>query len=142
MRKMSHPRLSRLLTCLICLMTLAMAACSSNKQPPPASQIQGFPASPEDTANISRIRLDFLKEAALGTGAQSGLYWESIRINKVLDNDERNLDQIFNFRALLLDHNVLPPVLTEGRKALALDSPETIRLADQVYKLESPPRFV
>jgi defect-in-organelle-trafficking protein DotC len=121
---------------------LLASGCASKKPAPPTSEIQGFTASPTDSVNISKIRLDALRETATGIGAQSGLYWESQRIDKVLDNDERNLDQIFNFRALLLDNNVLPPVLTEGRKALNLDSPETIRLADQVFKLESPPRFV
>lgn len=136
MRKLIYPSFI-----LLCLLFLSMAGCSSNKSKPPTSQIQGYPNDPEENTQISKIRLDFLKEAALGAGAQSGLYWESMRINKILDNNERNLDQIFNFRALMLDNNVVPPVLTEGRKALNLDNPETIRLADQVLKIESPPRF-
>lgn len=128
---------------LFCILSFFLVlGCAPKKPPPPASQIQGYPESFDSSTKISKIRFETLKDTALTVGAQSGLAWESARINKILDRDERNLDQIFNFRPLLLDHNVLPPVLQEGRKALNLDSPETIRLADQVYKIESPPRFV
>ncbi len=130
----------KLFILILCLTLLV--ACASKKPKPPASQIQGFATTPVDSGNISKIRYDALKEIAMSVGAQSGLAWEAVRINQILDKDERNLDQIFNFRLLLLDNNVLPPVLNEGRKALNLDSPETIRLADQVLKIESPPRFV
>lgn len=119
-----------------------LTACSSDKPPPPASQINGYPVSTSAGVVIAPMRLTAIQEVATSLGAQSGLAWASVHINNMLVNEQRDLDQTFNFQMLLLDHNVLPPVLLEGRNALNLDNPETIRLADQVFRIESPPRFV
>jgi defect-in-organelle-trafficking protein DotC len=43
---------------------------------------------------------------------------------------------------LLLPHNVLPPVLTEGHNLLNLADNFTIRIADVEYQIVYPPRFV
>lgn len=129
---------------VVSILSLALVTgCSSSKKPtPPPSQINGYPTTSASGAQISPIRLSALQETATSLGAQSGLAWASKHINQSLEDNQRNLDQTFNFQMLLLDHNVLPPVLTQGRNALNLDSPETLRLADHVYKIESPPRFV
>lgn len=124
----------------ILIATTLITACSSEKKPPPPSIINGYP--PTDASQVNQIRQTILTETATSMGAQSGLAWASQRINKILDMNERNLDQTFNFHALLLNHNVLPPVLTQGENALNLDNPETLRLADRVFKIEAPPRFV
>jgi defect-in-organelle-trafficking protein DotC len=125
----------------IIMATVAVAACAS-KKPPPPSIINGYPTTNADGTQINQIRMTILTETATSMGAQSGLAWASQHINKTLDMNERNLDQTFNFHELLLNQNVLPPVLTQGQNALNLDNPETLRLADKVYKIESPPRFV
>lgn len=120
-----------------------LPACVSDKRPKgPPSEISGFPSSKGNGTEISQIRMAALQETATTTGAQSALSWESARINQFLEGDSRRLSKAFNFQALILNHNVLPPVLSEGRNALNLDNSETIRLADQVYRIESPPRFV
>ncbi|HVV69298.1 MAG TPA: type IV secretion system DotC family protein [Gammaproteobacteria bacterium] len=137
-------KLWRILSKLVFIFIAAtlITACSSNKKPPPPSIINGYPATATDGSQVNQIRQSILTETATSMGAQSGLAWASQRINKILDMNERNLDQTFNFHALLLNQNVLPPVLTQGEKALNLDNPETLRLADRVFKIESPPRFV
>lgn len=122
-------------------LSLSLIACT-HKLPPP-SDINGFPPSAiEANAKISRIRVAALQETATSLGAQSGLAWTSKQINQKLEADTRNLDQIFNFRSLLLNNNVQPPVLVEGRKTLVIDDPDTLRLADKVYEIINPPRFV
>ncbi len=126
---------------LIMMATAVISACAT-KKPPPPSIINGYPATATDNSQINQIRFTVLTETATSMGAQSGLAWASQHINKLLDLNERNLDLAFNFRSLLLDHDVLPPVLTQGQNALNLDTPETLRLADKIYKIESPPRFV
>lgn len=88
------------------------------------------------------IRIQGLEQAAMSFGAQSSLAWTSQGINQSLAHDKHHLNKIFNFRALLLSHNVLPPVLSEGDNAVATDNPNSLRLADKVYKIEKPPRFV
>jgi defect-in-organelle-trafficking protein DotC len=140
----NNPRTSKMLGLFAILLgTALLTACVGNKKPKgPPSDINGFPSTKESGAEISQIRMSAIQEAAVTTGAQTALSWESARINNFLEKDERRLAKAFNFQALILNHNVLPPVLSEGRNALNLDNPETIRLADQVYKIESPPRFV
>lgn len=91
---------------------------------------------------VSGMRTEALKDTAISLGAQSGLHYRSQQINAFLKQNSKTLDQTFNFNSLILAHNVLPPVLTEGRQTLNLDSPDTIRLADQTYQIVSQAKFV
>lgn len=91
---------------------------------------------------INKIRKAALQETAGGVGAQAALAWRSKQINDMLLQQSRTLDRIFNFNSLVLDHNVLPPVLVEGNNTLNLDNNETIRLSDRDYQIVFPARFV
>lgn len=91
---------------------------------------------------LSTMRIQALQDIALSTGAQSGLAARSKEINAVLDSNANSLSRIFNFHALMLPHNVLPPVLSEGRSELNLADCSTIRLADRVYKIIKQACFV
>lgn len=88
------------------------------------------------------FRVQALQDTALSVGAQAGLYWRSIEINQMLMDQSTTLDRIYNFNALLLPHNVLPPVLAEGRDTLNLADPNTIRIADRTYAIVSQAKFV
>jgi len=105
--------------------------------PPPKVDVNPNPAE-----QMSQMREDALKDVAMSVGAQSGLHWRSVRINEVLKQHSKELDITYDFNQLILDKNVLPPVLTEGRKTLNLDSPDTIRLADQTYQIVTQAKFV
>lgn len=142
MLKKNYSWFKRSYVLVIFLSLIGLCACSKDKPPPPASQINGYPVATDAGVVISPMRLSAIQETATCLGAQSALAWASGHINHMLENEQRDLDHTFNFQMLLLEHNVLPPVLVEGRNALNLDNPETIRLADQVFKIESPPRFV
>ena len=91
---------------------------------------------------LSKIRLMALKETATSIGAKGGLAWQSKKINESLVARTNNLDQIFDFQRLLLNHNVLPPVLVTGQQLLNIDGQDSIRIADQTYKIEQQARFV
>lgn len=88
------------------------------------------------------LRVAALKQAALTLGAQAGLAWRSKKIDAELEKKATYLRNIFNFDALILDHNVLPPVLTEGDQTLNLNDPQTIRLASKTYKIVQNAQFV
>ena len=83
-----------------------------------------------------------LKETALSLGAQSGLASRAKIIDEQLTKQARNLDAIYDFNSLLLEHNVLPPVLLEGRKLLNLADMQTIRISDRTYKVAKQAHFV
>ncbi len=97
--------------------------CSSDKQP-------------------GRIREMALKETALSLGAQSGLAWKAKCIDEELTQQARRLDTIYDFNALILEHNIIPPVLLEGRTTFNLADPHTIRLSDRTYKIDKQAHFV
>jgi defect in organelle trafficking protein DotC len=96
--------------------------------------------TPKD--EVSGMRQEALKDMAISLGAQSGLHYRSLQINAFLKENTKTLDQTFNFNPLILPHNVLPPVLSEGRQTLNLNSPDTIRIADQTYQIVSQAKFV
>ena len=98
--------------------------------------------APNTTSSSNQIRMRALKQAALTLGAQSGLSWRATEINATLAKHAKALRTIFNFDALILNHNVLPPVLVEAKQTVNLDDPLTIRTASQIYKIESNARFV
>lgn len=94
------------------------------------------------TSGINNIRLAALRETAMTVGAQGALAWRAIHIDQALQQESNYLDNIFDFNQLLLNHDVLPPVLSEADDSLNLDNDDTIRLADHTYQIVSPARFV
>ncbi len=89
-----------------------------------------------------KMRYQAIQDTALGIGAQSGLAWESKNIDEQLMRQVSTLDKIYAFNLLILDHNVLPPVLLEGRNVFNLADQNTIRIADRRYKIAKQARFV
>lgn len=89
-----------------------------------------------------KIREMALKELALSMGAQAGLAARADTVNKLLIRHTRNLDAIYDFNSLILQDNVLPPVLLEGRNTLNLADAQTIRISDRVYKIAKQARFI
>ena len=91
---------------------------------------------------MGKIREMALKETALSLGAQSGLAFRAKQIDEDLVKEGRNLDAIYDFNSLVLPHNILPPVLLEGRNTLNLDDEQTIRISDRTYKVYKQAHFV
>ncbi len=91
---------------------------------------------------MGKIREMALKETALSLGAQSGLAWRSKIIDEQLTKQARNLDTIYDFNSLVLEHNILPPVLLEGRNTSNMADTQTIRVSDRTYKVFKQARFI
>lgn len=90
----------------------------------------------------SKIREMAIRETALSLGAQSGLAWRAKFIDEELTKEARNLDAIFDFNSLILPHNILPPVLLEGRNTFNLAEMQSIRISDRTYKVAKQARFI
>lgn len=118
----------------------ALAGCASHKPPPPA-YIPAF-ANQMPTYSTNTIRLQAIKDAALGIGAQGGLAWRSEQIDSMLQKQAADLDRIYDFNQLILPNNTLPPVLAEADNTLNLANTDTMRLADKTYKIVQPARLV
>ena len=83
-----------------------------------------------------------LKETALSIGAQAGLAYQATIIDKALTRQARQLDAIYDFNLLVIKHNILPPVLLEGRNTFNLANEQAIRISDRTYKLAKQARFI
>ena len=131
-------------SCLICL-----SACST---PAPnyktvgnldnLNQLQNLhakaiPAKKE----MNKVHSQALQDIAMSIGAQAGLAWRSKDINQILTKNSSYLDHIFNFNLMLLEHNVVPPVLVQGNSSLNLADPQTLRIDDRVYQIASQAHF-
>ncbi|MCR9192857.1 MAG: type IV secretion system DotC family protein [Gammaproteobacteria bacterium] len=134
-----------------CLFLLLAACVSShhNVQPGDTTSLAGLQAmentqttNPRNDRSISKMREMALKETALSVGAQSGLAYHAKLIDDQLLRQVRYLDTIYDFNALVLENNVLPPVLLEGRNTLNLADMQTIRISDRTYKVSKQAHFV
>lgn len=90
----------------------------------------------------NHLRLKAVSQAALTLGAQSGLAYEAQKLNGNLKNEAEHLRTVFNFDALILNHNILPPILVESQNTLRLDNSATLRTAARSFKIIQPARFV
>jgi defect-in-organelle-trafficking protein DotC len=100
--------------------------------------------SPSKTArqSVSPIRIQMLRDTALSLGAKGGLAFRAKEINAISLKHTNLLQRIFNFYGMLLDDNVLAPVLAEGRKNLGVANNTTLRTADRNYEIVAQARFV
>lgn len=91
---------------------------------------------------MGKVREMAIKETALSLGAQAGLAWRAKAIDEALTKQTRNLDTIYDFNSLVLEHNILPPVLLEGRNTLNLADEQSIRISDRTYKVAKQAHFI
>lgn len=102
-----------------------------------ATNVKGRSAS-----STGKIREMALREISLSLGAQSGLAWRAKYVNDQLAYQARSLDAVYDFNSLVLEHNILPPVLLEGRNTLNLSDSQTIRISDRTYKVSKQAHFI
>ena len=135
---------------MLILLMIPLMCCSSNKKTNTVNNNQSInkddlkklSSKNSDKSPISNIRTDCLRDTALSVGARGGLASRTKEINQSLLGYEMYLYKVFNFYGMLLDNNVLPPVLVEARKTLSLTGNDIIRVADRNYKIICQARFV
>lgn len=139
------------LTLKLCILSLAFSVgCSSKTVVIDTGTLSGLQAmgssqvskNSKKKQKLTRIKAMALQEIALSLGAQAGLAYRANLINKDLTAQARRLDTIFNFNALVLEHNILPPVLLEGRNILNLADDQSIRISDRTYRISRQARFI
>lgn len=96
----------------------------------------------EETGEDGKMRNQLLRDTAQSVGARGGLAARTKQINADLEKQSEYLTNVFNFQGLMLPNNILPPVLVEGRDALNLDTPYSIRVADRNYRIVKQAKFV
>lgn len=93
------------------------------------------------TSPLGNLRLDAVREAAFGVGARGGLAAESQVINSELNKHAREYDTVFDFSPLMIEGRVVPPVLTQSKDLYTQKGVDTIRIAQQDWKIFAQARF-
>lgn len=99
-----------------------------------------------------KIRLDALKEIAIGLGVKGGLNHRAEEINATLEKQKSRLDVIYNFSSLVIStpaglskttqYTILPPVISEANNTLKAVGDDEIQAADKVYRIEKQAKFI
>lgn len=92
--------------------------------------------------SVSIMRANMVRDAALSVGARTGLAYRSNQINATVSKYDNGLSKVFNFNGLVLNDNVLPPVLVESDNNLHLANDITIRVSDRIYEIINQAKFV
>lgn len=117
-----HAKLTLLLGTL-----LVLTGCgSSHTEIPPAAK---------------QAHIDVVKETAISYATQYALHWEAQYINSHLDSRSRQLDGIYDFRQLLLENSVVPPILEESRQNVTVGDTKNLRVSDRLIRIVKPAGF-
>lgn len=127
-----------------------LSGCKSMRKPVeigPLDQLSSIEKLNQDSVNEQtnadgKMRSQLLQDTAMSLGARGGLAARTKQINVDLEAQTAYLNDVFNFQSLMLPNNIVPPVLVEGREALNLDGPYTIRVADRNYRIVKQAKFV
>ncbi len=99
------------------------------------------PAAKAD-ARTQHLRPKAVREAAYTLGFQQGARHRARAINRALERRRHELSRIFNFRSLLYQGRVLPPVLVWAGPATALRSDEAAVTVEETYRITARARVV
>lgn len=102
--------------------------------------LNSTPKSPE-SAGIPQLRYNAIRETAVTYGAQAGLAHRSYEIQQKLEKQAQNLDVIYNFQSLMVEGNVIPPVLTETSDIYDQSADDVLRVIGKVFRIEQQARF-
>lgn len=107
-------------------------------------QVQAYydrPAIVRSESGASGVKIEALKEAALGIGVKAGLKSQLHHIHAVIESKKRELDTVYDFGGLMIKDRVVPAVITEARDLYNQDGAYALRLSGAYYKIEHQPRF-
>jgi len=144
MKSIQH--IKRYLSAFGCLLAISLSniTLAADETPDLTADIGyiSIPHLPPGGDQINPIRYAALRESATSLGAQGGLAFEAHQLDHSLADLSIFLDQVFNFNQLLLNHNVLPPVLAQSDNNLNLANNDTLRIASKTYRIIQQAKFV
>lgn len=122
---------------------LAFLGAASQAAPgaPTLDELIGAKPNGAQVNGIPELRYTALIETARTRGNSAGLAWEAKNIAARLEANGGNLDIIYNFGALMLEGNVLPPVLSKALDVYDQQDDKMIRLVGESYSIQQPARF-
>lgn len=87
------------------------------------------------------IRSEMLARAARGTGLREGYAEEIERLNRSTEQYTASFDQRYDFRSMLIDGTVVPPVVTEMREVGQLEGDRVLKLSLGTFRIVQQARL-
>lgn len=122
------------------LVPFATFAADSAVPPELGDLLKTLPSSPE-ASGIPQVRFAAMRETGMNYGSQAGLARRTYEIIGRLNAQANSLDVVYNFGALMMDGNVVPPVLVELNDVYDQASDDLLRVIGKVYRIEQQARF-
>lgn len=133
------------LTAVLVLIITLLGGCANNGGTESLESLHNIKAieTRGDKSNTKKFREQAIRDTAISTGAQAGLAYQSKIINATLEKHSKSLDRVFNFQQMLLDDNILCPVLAESQDNFNIDpNGDSLRIADKAYLILKQAKFV
>lgn len=90
-------------------------------------------------AQVARAKA--VHDTALSVGLKAGMAWQLRNIDNVITSMARDLDQVYDFGALMINQRVVPAVITEARNVYNQDGDYAVRLSGALYQIERQARI-
>ena len=114
---------------------------SASREPLNLNQLLNKSTSKSAMFNIDGVRYMAIKEAGVSYGMQAGLAYQA-KINRdALQNRAQELDQIYNFQGLMINSNIVPPILMQANSVYDQQTEDTLRLGNSFFKILSQAHF-
>lgn len=112
------------------------------KSPPTLQEALDFPSIGTSVSkNINGMRYEALRSMGLEYGLQAGLAYQYRENIKRLDTLVDEMEKTYPFQSLMLEGNVIPPIISEVIGVFDQQSAVQIRIADKERTIIAPPRF-
>jgi defect in organelle trafficking protein DotC len=121
------------------LLGLGLPAMATELGEAQALQVLMFPAL---SSTPEALAFTAVREIGLSYGMRGGLAYRSRAIADLLEKQSERLDRVFPFQPVLLNPNLLPPVIIEATQTMDHTSDDHMVIADIVYRIHAPARLV
>lgn len=104
--------------------------------------MEGIQAGSSTKENARNLRCRVIGEAGSTIAFQQGLRWRYSQLENACRRRSNELDRMFDFRPLLIDGRVLPPVIRWAGRSMSLHDESSATAVDATYRIIQPARIV
>lgn len=94
-----------------------------------------------ETLIAQSLRLQSIFNFARTTAIKASINSNLNQFDEIIKTNERELDAIYNFQALMIGDRVVPPVITEARNLYNQLGKDQIRLSSAIYNIDQQAYF-
>ena len=89
----------------------------------------------QQATEIEALRYEMLRDAALTYSSQLSFEKYAKVINQELEYHQQSLNKAFNFQPLVLENDIVPPVILEASKSISKPQHDTVIIADKTFEI-------